>query len=426
MTMRITGHQPSLQRVTPLARSFAGRSGPEGSASRPGHHAGLAPAFRGRVIQLPPVRALSRHETDGLSSDDLRRTSGVAVEHAPVGAWTMPQVHELQHALLQDPVFAAAFSALGPKETSRWVRSLHGAIADATRDSGAPGAAMFMRFPKAYGSVGHLALGSTFRDPDGRLRVCFLHQESLPDIDATGTRRNTATGRFYSTFATAGDHPDGISPVAESIKRGGLPYINAEACACPGDMPQIIEALQRGVGDHVYAPSSTWPGVAEGRKAGKPHAGTCFKTTEAAMSALAGKPLQWQADRDASASFEALAPHICIDLERFRTIKVGARQLPLRQAFDQGLREQMVAFKKLGEGWGEDEPWHVQPGGTVADRLRADMEAIARSLDAQEARVLPPVVRQVRAEIKAINQAIDAQAAKLSVGAPGPDAPPAK
>lgn len=342
-------------------------------------------------MQLSPARALSKGEIGGLSSDDLRRTSGVAVEHAAVGAWTMPGVGELKRALCQEPVLAAALSAVGPEEAERWVGSLHRAIADATHDSGAPGAKLYMRFPMAYGKISHVAFGTTFREPDAELRVCFLHQESIPDVDPEGKPTKTATGRFYSTFKTEGDLPSRRSPIAESIKRKGLPFINVEACVRPGDLPQIIKALQLGVGDHVYAPSSTWEGVAEGKNAGKPHYGTCFETTDVASRGVDGGPVVWPHGHDVSESFRALAPHIGIDLAKFSTIKIGSKQVPLGEAYKQGQRAEMLAFKKMGEGWGGDAPWHVQPQDTVADRARpgidAEIDAISKSLGVQEAKL---------------------------------------
>lgn len=359
----------SAQPALPPAGAFGHRVGT--SAPRPGHHPMLAPTWHGHAIQLPPVRALPTGEAS-FSSDDLRRTSGVAIERPAVGAWEIPTLPELQQALSFEPVLQAAFADEGQHETSRWLGSVQGALATATSGPGARGAELVLRFPACYGNgnVAHLALGTVFRDPGGTLQARFLHQESLPDVDADGARPGTFTGRVYASFETSGDHPDGLSPVAESVRLVGLPYVNVFPCARPQELQQITEALQRGVGDHVYAPSVTWPGVAAGRDAGKPLYGTCFTITQIAHEALAGRPLVFPADHDSARSFEALARLACIDLANYRTVSVGRSAVPLSEAFadTQPVRKQMVAFLTLGTAWGQDGPWDAQPARSADAR----------------------------------------------------------
>lgn len=67
------------------------------------------------------------------------------------------------------------------------------------------GMALVFRFPGTYGMVGHVALGSLWRDSQGQLQLDISHQESLgpqPEL-----KRLAYTGQIFDSFDTHESYP---------------------------------------------------------------------------------------------------------------------------------------------------------------------------------------------------------------------------
>lgn len=322
---------------------------------------------------LPRARVLDADRGPGASRflpGDLRIGVASPVASEATGRWRAPDAVELRGALAGERSLNEALKAEG-KTGHDWVVGLADAIAHQTpADGTAPGVEMVLRFAGAYGGgrVAHIALGTAWRAPDDTLRVAFLHQESLPDVASDGRRTGAFTGRFYGGFDTAADHADKVAPVVESMKLAGLPSVNVFSCDRPQSLPHITAALQARVGDHVYAPSPTWPGVKEGLAQGRTAYGTCFTASQVAHEALAGRALKFPKDHTTDQSLVALAPFACIDLAALSAVPVGRQAVPLDRIFanEQPVRGQQMAFLHLGERWGQSPDWQVQATRTTS------------------------------------------------------------
>lgn len=354
----------------------------------------IAPSpVSGSGSAAPPARASSASARPGhvdvlqgagiaFAQPALQLSAGRPVAGEPAGAWRVPERHELRAALDSDAVLRGALARESRDEAERWV----GALQQALREHGdrlppdRSGVELTLRFRAAYGSVHHIATGTLWRDPQDRLRIAFLHQESLPDVDATGRRPGTFTGRLYDGFDTRRDHPDGIAPVEESVKLAGLPDVNVRPIARPQALPEITRLLRERADRHVYAPSPGWPGVQAAAAGGRDLYATCFTIAELAHDALSGRPLAFPRDHDLGRTVRRLAPLTCIGPERFVT--VGRPATPLHEAFrGTDARFQASAFMQLGTTWGQDCPWSVT--GTRAVRaLGLALEAGERLTDA--------------------------------------------
>lgn len=311
----------------------------------------------------------------------LQLSAGRPVECEETGAWRSPNSDELKAALRNDAVLGAALARETNDDVDRWVNGLSGALASRSPSgTSLPGAALILRFKSAYGSVHHIATGTVWRAPDGRLRMAFLHQESIPDVGPDGKRPGTFSGVIYDRFDTRADHPDGVAPVDESVRLAGLPDVNVRPVALPQSLPKIARLLREHIGRHVYAASPAWPGVMDTGAHGRTPYATCFTIAELTYAALCGGPLVVPLDHDLGETVSRLAPITCIDLKRFAT--VGRPPTPLRQAFRRGdIRLQSSAFIQLGTGWGEHGAWDVSGTRAVA-RMRLKLDAGTRPVEA--------------------------------------------
>ena len=312
------------------------------------------------------IRAADEGRGSAFSATDLRTESGSATKPAAAGTWRLPSVGELQAELVREPVFARAFQREGETESSRWLGELATAIekkvgkAGETLPPGHDGCVMILRFPAAYRSVGHMAIATAWRNDAGRLKLRFLHQESLPDVAPDGTRKSTFSGDFFGTFDTRRRHADGLSPVEESIKLAGLPNVNVAPCREPQSLPQITRGFQKAVGTHVYGMSATWPGVAEGRSDGRTRFANCFMVSHLANEALSGRALVFPEDHDTSGSIRALEPMICMDLGRWGVVGSGDKARTIEEIFRSGSATlQIKTAEGLGVAWGQDRAWDV-------------------------------------------------------------------
>jgi hypothetical protein len=328
------------------------------------------PLPRVRIIRALPVMGASA-ESNGFQPGDLRSISGSAMRRSAAGPWKPPTSAELREEIGREPVFARAFKRVGDTESDRWL----GELSDAMRRHGAAlpdgdkGFVMILRFPAAYRSVGHMAIGSAWRNDAGRLKVAFLHQESLPDVGPDGARKASFSGDFFRGFDTRARHADGIAPVEESMKLAGLPDVNVSPCREPQSLPQVTTGLSRAVGNHVYGMSPTWPGVAEGLAEGRPYFANCFMVSHLADQALRGGRLFFPLDHDTSTSIRALESMSSTDLLLRGTIGSGDGARTIEQVFrDDPPRKQISAAEGLGVAWGNDRPWDVSSSSRVESK----------------------------------------------------------
>lgn len=316
-------------------------------------------------LELSPVHAVATGaQADGYDPRDIRAGAAPALALPKIGDWQPPNATELEAALSREPALKEAITRAGAGG-KLWLQTLAAALATATRsDSSANGGELLARFEGAYGGgrLAHVANGSVWRDSAGALNVAFLHQESLPDVGADGNLTGTYTGRIYPTFDTSGDHPGGFAPVVEGLKLVGLPEINVFPNAKPQSLPQITQTLRTTVGDHVYAPSPTWPGVKEGKNEGKPKYAVCFMITDLVHEAMVGRALVFPDRHTLDTSVKALADLACIDISNFREVNLGrGKSVPLDRAFsdEQPQLVQQRAMVYLSSTWGTDRAWQV-------------------------------------------------------------------
>lgn len=123
----------------------------------------------------------------------------------------------------------------------------------ATMDATDKGMALVFRFPGTYGEVGHIAVGSLWRDEKGAVQLDISHQESMAPTPKSG---NVYTGRIFDTFDTAAHYPTGIAPVVEGMKLLGPPSVNV----FPVPFPERLAPYTRAFKDHevTYGPTEDW------------------------------------------------------------------------------------------------------------------------------------------------------------------------
>jgi hypothetical protein len=154
------------------------------------------------------------------------------------------------------------------------------------------GMALVFRFPGTYGAVGHVALGSLWRDSRGQLQLDISHQESLtpqPEI-----KRNAYTGKIFDTFDTHESYPGQIAPVIESMKLFGLPSVNVFPVPHPEVLRPYTQAFMN-IGHFTpYGASRQWkPAKGSGAElAIRPE--TCFNVFYKTWNKLNGTHVNWE------------------------------------------------------------------------------------------------------------------------------------
>ncbi len=154
------------------------------------------------------------------------------------------------------------------------------------------GMALVFRFPGTYGMVGHVALGSLWRDSQGQLQLDISHQESLgpqPEL-----KRLAYTGQIFDSFDTHESYPGKIAPVIESMKLFGLPSVNVFPVPQPEILRPYTEAFAK-IGHFTpYGATRQWkPASGSGAEAAiRPE--TCFNVVWKTWNKLNGTHANWE------------------------------------------------------------------------------------------------------------------------------------
>ena len=145
------------------------------------------------------------------------------------------------------------------------------------------GMALVFRFPGTYGAVGHIALGSLWRDANGAVQLDISHQESMAPTPKSG---NVYTGRIFNTFDTAAAYPTGIAPVVESMKLFGPPSV----LVFPVPFPERLAPYTQLFKDHevTYGATEGWLPGKKSTISAKIHKETCFNVTQKTLARLFG------------------------------------------------------------------------------------------------------------------------------------------
>jgi hypothetical protein len=154
------------------------------------------------------------------------------------------------------------------------------------------GMALVFRFPGTYGAVGHVALGSLWRNSQGQLQLDISHQESIasqPEI-----KRNAYTGKIFDYFDTHEHYPGKIAPVIESMKLFGLPSVNVFPVPYPEVLRPYTQAFMK-IGHFTpYGATHQWkPAKGSGAEpAIRPE--TCFNVFYKTWNKLNGSHVNWE------------------------------------------------------------------------------------------------------------------------------------
>lgn len=234
--------------------------------------------------ELPQITAAQRQRWDSV----CQRVNPVVLESIrkipPLRSITQ---NEVADALKREPSFSLISEG---KEFRLFVKNLTDVINTKVGDMQPTdkGMALIFKFPATYGEVGHIALGSLWRDETGKIQLSINHQESVEPTKASG---NVYTGRIYNTFDTALTYPTKIAPVVEEMKLFGPPSVNVYPVPYPEVLPEYTEAFSDHV-DHerTYSPVpvSDWNPAQTTTVEKNMHTETCFNTTYKSMARLYG------------------------------------------------------------------------------------------------------------------------------------------
>ena len=209
------------------------------------------------------------------------------------------------------------------------------------------GMALVFRFPGTYGAVGHVALGSLWRNSQGRLQLDISHQESLapqPEI-----KRNAYTGKIFDTFDTHESYPGQIAPVIESMKLFGLPSVNVFPVPHPEVLRPYTQAFMK-IGHFTpYGATHQWkPAKGNGAESAiRPE--TCFNVFYKTWNKLNGTHVNWEPTLPTV--FLKIKPLLGIPASAFTKFrdKKGNEQ-PLEEACKDE-NNAVAIFIKIGTEW---------------------------------------------------------------------------
>ena len=299
--------------------------------------------------------------------------------------WRAATADEVLQALNQD----AAMHKLmleQPEEFSRFHHQLAEAINSKSSEmsEGDKGMAITFRFPECYQTTAHIALAGVWRDEDGKLKMSFCHQESVPPK----AKGQPYTGVVYDGFDTSASYPGGRAPVIESMRMAGPPAASVFPCPHP---EAIVKATQDIAGpQHArqYAPTYTWikkMGVEPAPLAPE----TCFNVTHKVIAAM------YYAKAEEQALMPSLLPKMeifaNIEHNQFRSIKGDkpGEVIDLDSVPSLPFADQVKAFLRVGMQWGTSLPWDV-PLQTVTRTREIHLKPGQKGID------LPPQARGIK------------------------------
>ena len=293
------------------------------------------------------------------------------------GEWKIPSSLELKEALSNaSPLFKKHF-ATNTQAANQWIDKLSQSIKEKKMGADHKGIELYIRFKLAYyNMIHHLAYGTMWRTHEGKLKVAFLHQESVDP--AHGSR--THTGRFMKNFDSehllhtaainkkiaAGESMTELqlnkllstkSPVDQSLTMVGLPDVNVFPAKYPNLLTPITDALCQPDTAHPY-------GLFEGysdRLVDKPDVQhiNCFATTEMASKAVQGGKFGYPNDDVVPHCVTRLAHLTCTDVDKgFKEIEIKGTKRQLGDIAEDPIFGRKMALH-LGRYWGENSAWDV-------------------------------------------------------------------
>ena len=273
-----------------------------------------------------------------------------------------------------------------PEEFWRFHYELTDAINSKSSEmsEGDKGMAITFRFPECYQTTAHIALAGVWRDEDGKLKMGFCHQESVPPK----AKGQSYTGVVYPGFDTSAIYPGGRAPVMESMRLAGPPEASVFPCPHP---EAIVKATQDIAGpQHArqYAPTYTWI-----KKMGAQPTGlspeSCFNVTHKVIAAM------YYAKAEEQALMPSLVPKMEIFANnlpnQFRSIagEKPGELIDLDAVPSLPFPEQVKAFLKFGVQWGTSLPWDV-PLQTVTQPKETHLKPGQKGIE------LPPQARGIK------------------------------
>jgi len=274
-------------------------------------------------------------------------TSIHPVASRPLGA-TGKQ--ELAQAIFREPGFALF---AGKPEVNRFIEELMQVVNQkaATMAPTDKGMALVFRFPGTYGEVGHIAVGSLWRNETGQLRMDVSHQESVAPTAQSG---HVYTGRIVDTFDTAKIYPTKIAPVVEGMKLFGPPSVNV----FPVPFPEVLAPFTQLFKDHEvsYGATEDWIPAEKSTLPKNMHKETCFNVTHKTLARMFGMttthaPLL-------PTVFKQMKGFAGVPEERFKEFEIKGKKISLEEAAaDKSLA--VLAFMNIGPDWIDSGPADV-------------------------------------------------------------------
>jgi hypothetical protein len=287
----------------------------------------------------------------------------------------------------------------GKPEGNRFIEELMSVVNQkaATMTPTDKGMALVFRFPGTYGEVGHIAVGSLWRNEAGQLRMDVSHQESVAPTAQSG---NVYTGRIFDTFDTAKTYPTKIAPVVEGMKLFGPPSVNV----FPVPFPEVLAPYTQLFKDHEvsYGATEDWAPAEKSTLPKNMHKETCFNVTHKTLARMFGMttthapllPTVFKQMKGFAGVPEGkfkefeIKGKILVDAsdEKLEVSGVEAKKLSLEQAAaDKSLA--VLAFMNIGPNWIDSGPadlngkMRVQPAllkfklGQVGFQLEGQVKA---------------------------------------------------
>ena len=209
------------------------------------------------------------------------------------------------------------------------------------------GMALIFRFPGTYGMVGHVAIGSLWRDSQGKLQLDISHQESVapqPELN-----RLAYTGQVFDTFDTHESYPGKIAPVIESMKLFGLPSVNVFPVPQPEILRPYTQAFMK-IGHFTpYGATRQWkPAAGSGAEpAIRPE--TCFNVVYKTWNKLNGTHVNWEPTFPSV--FPKLKPLLGIPADAFTKFKDKNKNDVSMEEACKDENNTIGIFMQIGPNW---------------------------------------------------------------------------
>jgi len=257
-------------------------------------------------------------------------------------------------------------------------------------EPGDKGLALVLRFPSCYNNIGHIALASVWRGPEGKLQLSICHQESvIPHIKNNGDGKpqkiESYTGIIYNTFDTSADYPNNISPVIESMKLCGPPSVLVFPCPHPENLEKYTAMMKDTVFD--YGAADPWRMPDDKKIAKNLPFQTCFNVTQRSLAVLYGLPIQYKSTL--AGNFDELSKFAGVDEKITEKYVVGKNEFVSREEMKNLIEEAKknpinrnkryeniigVGFVQVGENWINAENADVK-GTTQSKKGRVSIQS---------------------------------------------------